>query len=60
MTDLQEAGFKQRTRIADARERLLDIPPIDRTERISLSVADGPTVPDRTRNPFGAVDPRNI
>ena len=44
MTDLQEAGFKQRTRIADARERLLDIPPIDRTERISLSVADGRTV----------------
>ena len=44
MTDLQEAGFKERTRIADARERLLDIPPIDRTERISLSVADGRTV----------------
>lgn len=44
MTDLQEAGFKERTRIADARERLLDIPPIDRTERTSLSVADGRTV----------------
>ena len=44
MTDLQEAGFKERTRIDEARERLLDIPPIDRTERISLSVADGRTV----------------
>ena len=44
MSDLREAGFKERTRIADARDRLLDIPPIDRTERLSLSVADGRTV----------------
>jgi molybdopterin molybdotransferase len=44
MSDLQEAGFKDRTRIEDARDRLLDTPPIDRTERLSLSVADGRTV----------------
>jgi molybdopterin molybdotransferase len=41
MTDLRTAGFKERTRVADAREALLDVPPIDRTERLSLSVADG-------------------
>ncbi|TKR28309.1 molybdopterin molybdotransferase MoeA [Natronomonas salsuginis] len=41
MTDLRTAGFKERTRVADARESLLDVPPIDRTERLSLSVADG-------------------
>jgi molybdopterin molybdotransferase len=44
MADLSEAGFKERTRVADARGRLLDVPPIDRTERISLSRADGRTV----------------
>jgi molybdopterin molybdotransferase len=44
MSDLQEAGFKERTRIDDARERLLDSPPIERTERISLSAADGRAV----------------
>jgi len=44
MPDLSEAGFKERTRVSAARERLLDVPPIDRTERISLSAADGRTV----------------
>jgi len=44
MADLSEAGFKDRTRVQKARERLLDIPSIDRTERVSLSVADGRTV----------------
>ena len=44
MADLSEAGFKERTRVSEARERLLDVAPIDRTERISLSVADGRTV----------------
>jgi molybdopterin molybdotransferase len=44
MSDLREAGFKQRTRVAEARDQLLDAPPIDRTERISLSAADGRTV----------------
>ena len=41
MADVRESGFKERTRVAAAREQLLDIPPIDRTERISLSAADG-------------------
>ena len=44
MSDLREAGFKERTRIVEARDRLLETPPIDRTERLSLSVADGRTV----------------
>ncbi|MGM0717631.1 MAG: gephyrin-like molybdotransferase Glp [Halobacteriota archaeon] len=44
MTDPRTAGFKQRTRVTDARESLLDIPPIDRTELLSLSVADGRVV----------------
>lgn len=44
MADLSEAGFKERTRVADAREKLLETPSLDRTERISLSKADGRTV----------------
>jgi len=44
MADIREAGFKERTRVANARAQLLDIPPIDRTERLSLSAADGRTV----------------
>ncbi|MFW5963945.1 MAG: gephyrin-like molybdotransferase Glp [Natronomonas sp.] len=44
MSDVRETGFKRRTRVADARERLLDVAPIDRTERVSLSVADGRTL----------------
>ena len=41
MNDVRETGFKERTRVAAARERLLDVPPIERTEGVSLSVADG-------------------
>mgnify|MGYP000013983000 CR=1 FL=1 len=44
MADLSEAGFKKRTRVSKAREALLDIPPIERTEHIPLSFADGRTV----------------
>ena len=44
MADLTEAGFKERTRVSKARESLLDVPPIDRTETIPLSVADGRTI----------------
>ena len=54
MSDLREAGFKERTRIETARERLLDVAPIDRTERISLAVADGRAVAE----PIDAV--RNV
>ena len=40
--DRRSAGFKDRTRITDARERLLDAAtPHDRTERLSLTRADG-------------------
>jgi len=41
MNDVRETGFKERTRLATARERLLETPPVQRTERVSLSVADG-------------------
>ncbi len=41
MSDVRETGFKERTRVVDARERLLDVPPIDRTEQLPLSAADG-------------------
>ncbi|WP_178917648.1 gephyrin-like molybdotransferase Glp [Natronomonas gomsonensis] len=44
MSDVRETGFKQRIRVADARERLLDVDPLDRTERVPLSVADGRTL----------------
>ena len=44
MADLSEAGFKERTRVSTAREALLDVPSIGRTERVPLSVADGRTV----------------
>ena len=44
MSDVRETGFKQRTRVADARERLLDVDALDRTERVPLSVADGRTL----------------
>ena len=40
--DRQSAGFKNRTRITAARERILDaVTPHDRTERLSLIPADG-------------------
>ncbi|MCL7416252.1 MAG: molybdopterin molybdotransferase MoeA [Halalkalicoccus sp.] len=43
--DLQRSGFKERTRIDAARERLLDrVTPHDRTERVSLARADGRTL----------------
>ena len=41
MSDVRKTGFKQRTRVEPARERLLETPPVERTERVSLSVADG-------------------
>ncbi|KTG09393.1 molybdenum cofactor biosynthesis protein MoaA [Haloprofundus marisrubri] len=40
--DLRRAGFKDRTRVADARERLLAaVTPHERTERVALEAADG-------------------
>ena len=44
MSDVRKTGFKQRTRVEPARERLLETPPVERTERVSLSVADGRVV----------------
>ncbi|MEF8809168.1 molybdopterin molybdotransferase MoeA [Natronomonas sp.] len=44
MSDVRESGFKERTRVEAARDRLLDIDPIDRTEQVSLSVCDGRTL----------------
>jgi molybdopterin molybdotransferase len=42
MSDLHTSGFKDVTRIAPARERLLSVAaPHDRTERVSLTNADG-------------------
>jgi len=42
MSDLQESGFKDVTRVAAAREQLRDAAtPIDRTDRVPLSSADG-------------------
>ena len=42
MSDLHTSGFKDVTRIAAAREQLLDATtPHDRTERVSLTAADG-------------------
>ena len=43
--DRRRAGFKDRTRLAAAREQLLSaITPHDRTERLRLSLADGRVV----------------
>ncbi|MDL5362619.1 gephyrin-like molybdotransferase Glp [Halalkalicoccus sp. NIPERK01] len=43
--DLRHAGFKERTRVEAARERLLDrVTPHDRTERVPLASADGRTL----------------
>ncbi|NEU56014.1 gephyrin-like molybdotransferase Glp [Halorussus sp. MSC15.2] len=40
--DRKESGFKDKTRVAEARERLLDaIAPHDRTEEVRLAAADG-------------------
>ncbi|MEM4781757.1 MAG: molybdopterin molybdotransferase MoeA [Halalkalicoccus sp.] len=50
--DLQRSGFKQRTRIEEARGRLLDaVSPHDRTERVSLASADGRTVASEVTAP---------
>jgi molybdopterin molybdotransferase len=53
MSDVRETGFKQRIRVAEARQQLLETPPIARTERVPLSAADGRMVAepvDATRN----------
>ncbi|MFC4357318.1 gephyrin-like molybdotransferase Glp [Halobium salinum] len=43
--DLRHAGFKERTRVAEAREALLDaVVPHGRTERVGVADADGRTV----------------
>ena len=40
--DRKTSGFKDKTRLADARERLLDaLSPHDRTEEVALGSADG-------------------
>ena len=44
MTDAGRSGFKRRTRLAEARTRLLETDPVDRTERVPLSAADGRVV----------------
>ncbi len=44
MTDVRRSGFKQRTRLTEARTRLLETAPVDRTERVPLSAADGRVV----------------
>ncbi|MFP4626164.1 MAG: gephyrin-like molybdotransferase Glp [Natronomonas sp.] len=44
MSDVRESGFRERTRVADARRQLLDVDPVDRTHRVSLSTADGRTL----------------
>ncbi len=44
MDDVRESGFKERTRVAAARDRLCAAPPLERTEQIPLSAADGRTV----------------
>ena len=43
--DLRHAGFKDRTRVADAREAILSaVTPHDRTRRVPLARADGQVV----------------
>jgi molybdopterin molybdotransferase len=50
MSDLHTSGFKEVTRIAAARERLLDaVSPHERTERVSLTAADGRVLADPVR-----------
>jgi molybdopterin molybdotransferase len=44
MSDPRRSGFKQRTQLSTARERLLDVDTIERTERVPLSAADGRVV----------------
>jgi molybdopterin molybdotransferase len=57
--DLQRAGFKDRTRVAAARETLLSAAtPHERTDRLPLSAADGHAVagPIRAPNPVPNYD----
>ncbi|MFB6303883.1 MAG: molybdopterin molybdotransferase MoeA, partial [Haloferacaceae archaeon] len=50
--DRREAGFKERTRLADARDRLLDaVEPHGRTDRVPLGSADGRTLAERVTAP---------
>ncbi len=50
--DRRRAGFKERTRVADALERLLGaVTPHDRTERVSLGSADGRVVAETVTAP---------
>ncbi|MFC6786309.1 gephyrin-like molybdotransferase Glp [Halobaculum halobium] len=50
--DRTRAGFKNRTRVADARERLLAaVAPHGRTETVPLTAADGRAVADATTAP---------
>jgi molybdopterin molybdotransferase len=52
--DLRHAGFKERTRVAEAREALLGAAsPHERTERVRVPAADGRTVAE----PLTAPDP---
>jgi molybdopterin molybdotransferase len=50
--DLQRSGFKDRTRIDEAHERLLGaVSPHERTERVPLGSADGRTIAARVTAP---------
>ncbi|MFB6096154.1 MAG: gephyrin-like molybdotransferase Glp [Haloferacaceae archaeon] len=50
--DLTRAGFKERTRIAEARETILDaVSPHDRTDRVPLASADGHAVAEDVTAP---------
>lgn len=49
--DRTESGFKERTRVAAARDRLLDrVTTIDRTERVPLGAADGRALAEPVRS----------
>ena len=55
--DRQSAGFKNRTRITAARERILDAAtPHDRTERLSLIPADGRALATPVESPRAVPD----
>ncbi|GGJ08267.1 molybdopterin molybdenumtransferase MoeA [Halobellus salinus] len=55
--DRRSAGFKNRTRIDDARERVLDaVTPHDRTERLALIPADGRALADPVESPRAVPD----
>ena len=55
--DRRSAGFKHRTRIDDARERILDaVTPHDRTERLGLIPADGRALAEPVASPRAVPD----